>query len=248
MSAEELGACRIALEDFEGPLDLLLFLIRRDELDITTIHVARVADQYLEYIRKARELDLDVAGEYLVMAATLARMKSRSLLPVERTVMEETEDPMDSLMRHIVLYRAFKEVAMDLRESESMWRDVFSVPGERERFQERAGPPDPGQTSLLDLLMAVENMADKHIPPPGHRVMKPLASLTQCVDALERLIPPGKTRLFRETLGEKPESARVVSFFSAVLELMRRGWLQAEQRYPMGDITMRRTERWASNA
>ncbi len=248
MSAEEQGACRISLEDFEGPLDLLLFLIRRDELDITTIHVAMVADQYLEYIRSAQNLDLDVAGEYLVMAATLARMKSRSMLPVERAVMEQGEDPMESLMRHIVLYRAFKEVAMDLRESESMWRDVFPVPGERERYQEKSGPPDPGQTSLLDLLIAVENMAEKNTPPPGHRILKPLASLSQCVDALEQLIPPGKTRLFRETIGQTPDSGRIVSFFSAVLELMRRGWLQADQRYPMGDITMRRTERWASNA
>ncbi len=93
MSADGGTACRIALEDFEGPLDLLLYLIRRDELDITTIHVAMVADQYLSYIRAAVELDLDIAGDYLVMAATLARMKSRSLLPVERALMEETEDP-----------------------------------------------------------------------------------------------------------------------------------------------------------
>ncbi len=248
MSAEEQGACRISLEDFEGPLDLLLFLIRRDELDITTIHVAMVADQYLQYIRSAQDLDLDIAGEYLVMAATLARMKSRSMLPVERAVMEQTEDPMESLMRHIVLYRAFKEVAMDLRESESMWRDVFPVPGERERYQEKTGPPDPGQTSLLDLLMAVENMAEKNTPPPGHRILKPLASLSQCVDALDKLIPPGKSRLFRETVGENPDHGRIVSFFSAVLELMRRGWLEAEQRYPMGDINMKRTERWAKNA
>lgn len=248
MSAEEQGACRISLEDFEGPLDLLLFLIRRDELDVTTIHVALVADQYLEYIRKATELDLDIAGEYLVMAATLARMKSRSLLPVERAVMEDTEDPVQSLMRHIVLYRAFKEVAMDLRQNESMWRDVFPVPGERERFQEKTGPPDPGQTSLLDLLMAVEDMAEKNTPPPDHRIMRPMASFSQCVEAIEKFLPPGKTRLFRETLGDTPESAKVASFFSAVLELMRRGWLDADQKYPMGDIAMKRTERWASNA
>jgi len=248
MSAEGQRACRIALDDFEGPLDLLLYLIRRDELDITTVHVALVADQYLDYIREATELDLDVAGEYLVMAATLMRMKSRSLLPVERAIMEENEDPMETLMRHIVLYRAFKEVATELRESESMWRDVFPLHGESYRYQEKAGPPDPGQTSLLDLLIAVENMTEKNAEPPAHCVQKPLISLSQCVEALEKLIPSGGTRLFRETLGERPESAIVVSFFSAVLELMKRGWLKAEQRYPMGDITMKRTERWESNA
>lgn len=248
MSAEEQRACRISLEDFQGPLDLLLYLIRRDELDVTNIHVAIVADQYLEYIRAASELDLDIAGEYLVMAATLARMKSRSLLPVERAAMEENEDPMESLMRHIVLYRAFKEVAQELRESESVWRDAFPVPGERERHQDLITPPDPGQTSLLDLLMAVEDMTGRNAPPPVHRIQRPLISLTQCVQALERILPPGRTVLFRETLGTSPETARIVSFFSAVLELMRRGWLDTRQKYPMGDIEMKRTERWIKNA
>lgn len=248
MSAENQSACRIALEDFEGPLDLLLYLIRRDELDITTIHVAIVADQYLDYIRKASDLDLDIAGEYLVMAATLARMKSRSLLPVERAIMDETEDPMETLMRHIVLYRAFKEVANDLKESESVWRDVFSFPGERERYQEKAGPPDPGQTSLLDLLMAVESMAEKHTGPPDHRINRPLVSLTDCVNQIAVHLSAGKSCRFRDTLGSSPESARVVSFFVAVLELMKRGWLVAKQKYPMGEITIRRTKRWDENA
>ncbi|MCK5037285.1 MAG: segregation/condensation protein A, partial [Candidatus Sabulitectum sp.] len=131
MSADTQRACRIDIKDFEGPLDLLLFLIRRDELDVTTIHVAEVADQYLDYIRKAEDLNLDIAGEYLVMAATLTRMKSRLLLPVERDLMEDTEDPMETLMRHLVLYKAFKEVASELRENESIWRDAYATPGER---------------------------------------------------------------------------------------------------------------------
>jgi len=248
MSAEKGQACRISIEDFEGPLDLLLFLIRRDELDVTSINVAAVADQYLKYIRQAVELDLDVAGEYLVMAATLTRMKSRSLLPVERALMEEMEDPMESLMRHIVLYRAFKEAADELRESESMWRDAFSFPGERDRYEEKSGPLDPGQTSLLDLLMAIENLTEKNTPPPSHRIPKPLISLTECVDSLDRLLAAGGKHLFAEALGANAEASRIVSFFVAVLELMKRGWLVAEQKYPMGDITIKRTERWAGNA
>lgn len=248
MSAEGGQACRISIEDFEGPLDLLLFLIRRDELDITTVNAAMVADQYLDYIRQAVELDLDIAGEYLVMAATLTRMKSRSLLPVERAIMEETEDPMESLMRHIVLYRAFKEAAEELRESESLWRDVFSFPGERERYEESVGPPDPGQTSLLDLLMAIENLTEKNTPPPSHRIPRPLLSLTECVESLDRLLGQGGCHLFREAVGSSAEAARIVSLFVAVLELMKRGWLVAQQNYPMGDISLQRTERWAENA
>lgn len=247
MSAEGSGACRIALEDFEGPLDLLLYLIRRDELDVTTINVSIVADQYLDYIRAAQELNLDVAGEYLVMAATLARLKSRSLLPVEREIMEDSEDPMESLMRHIVLYRAFKEVAGELRESESIWRDSFPVPGERERFSD-SDADHPVQASLLDLLLAVEEMSSKNAPPPEHRISKPLITLTQCVNALERMLPPGRKALFRDTLGASPDETTVVSFFSTVLELVKRGWLSTSQRYPMGEIEMIRTERWTGSA
>lgn len=249
MSADNQRACRINIEDFEGPLDLLLFLIRRDELDVTTIHVAEVADQYLEYIRDAEDLNLDIAGEYLVMAATLTRMKSRLLLPVERALMEETEDPMETLMRHLVLYKAFKEVASELRESESIWRDVFAPPGERERYGENILEADSGQTSLLDLLIALENMTEKNAPPPRHTIHKPLLSLTQCVHILNDLLPVNTTRDFRDAVGENADEATVVSLFVAILELVKRGWLIAEQNYPFADITIKRKEeRWEINA
>ncbi len=245
MSADLQTACRINIQDFEGPLDLLLFLIRRDELDVTTIHVAEVADQYLDYIREAEELNLDIAGEYLVMAATLTRMKSRLLLPVERAIMEDYEDPMDSLMRHLVLYRAFKEVASELRESESIWRDVFTPPGERERYQESVTEVDQDQTSLLDLLLALENMSEKNAPPPEHRIRKPLLSLSECVAVLDRALSTERQRKFIDAVGENPDQAVVVSFFVAILELVKRGWLTAEQRYPFAEITIKRKEeRW----
>ncbi|MCD6587947.1 MAG: segregation/condensation protein A [Candidatus Fermentibacteraceae bacterium] len=245
MSADTQTACRINIQDFEGPLDLLLFLIRRDELDVTTIHMAEVADQYLDYIREAEELNLDIAGEYLVMAATLTRMKSRLLLPVERAIMEDYEDPMDSLMRHLVLYRAFKEVASELRESESIWRDVFTPPGERERYQESITEVDQEQTSLLDLLLALENMSEKNAPPPEHRIRKPLLSLSECVAVLDRVLSTEKRRKFTDAVGENADQAVVVSFFVTILELVKRGWLTAEQRYPFAEITIqRKEERW----
>ncbi|MCK5841563.1 MAG: segregation/condensation protein A [Candidatus Sabulitectum sp.] len=249
MSADSQRACRIDIKDFEGPLDLLLFLIRRDELDVTTIHVAEVADQYLDYIRKAEDLNLDIAGEYLVMAATLTRMKSRLLLPVERALMEDTEDPMETLMRHLVLYKAFKEVASELRESESIWRDAYTTPGERERYQEDIAVTDPGQTSLLELLLALENMAEKNAPPPRHRIRKPLLSLTECVSVLDRLLPFKAAKDFSDTVGKDADQAVVVSFFVAILELVKRGWITTEQSYPFSDIILtRKIERWEMNA
>lgn len=242
-------ACRIDIKDFEGPLDLLLFLIRRDELDITTINVSQIADQYLKYIREMEELNLDVAAEYLVMAATLTRMKSRMLLPVERAIMDETEDPMKLLMRHLVLYKAFKEVAADLRDNETIWRDVFSPPGERERYKEDVLETEASQTSLLDLLLAIENMSETDSQPQVHRVHKPLMSLSECLQSLDNLLPFDVKKSFKEIIGSEPTQAKVVSFFVTLLELMRRGWLTAEQNYPFAEITLSRVEeRWDIDA
>ncbi len=183
------------------------------------------------------------------MAATLTRMKSRQLLPVERALMEDSEDPMETLMRHLVLYKAFKEVASELRESESIWRDVFSPPGERARYEEDITEIDPGQTSLLDLLLALENITEKNTPPPMHRVRKPLLSLTECVTTLDRFLPVNTIRDFSDVVGVNADPAVVVSFFVAILELVKRGWLSADQSYPFADIAMKRKmERWEMNA
>ncbi|MBD3370841.1 hypothetical protein GF402_10850, partial [Candidatus Fermentibacteria bacterium] len=134
MSAE---TCRIRFELFEGPLDLLLYLIRREELDIYDVPLTRVVDQYLEYVRRAEELNLDIASEYLVMAATLTSLKSRALLP-RRIGAEEEEDPRDVLLRQLVLYRAFKDISTELKKFEDVWRDSFAPPGERDRWSTRS--------------------------------------------------------------------------------------------------------------
>ncbi len=249
MSVNTSVACRINIQDFEGPLDLLLFLIRRDELDITTINVSQIADQYLKYIREMEELNLDIAAEYLVMAATLTKMKSRMLLPVERAIMDETEDPMDTLMRHLVLYRAFKEVAADLRDNETIWRDVFSPPGERERYKEDILETETTQATLLDLLLAIENMSEAETLPAIHRVRKPLMSQVECLQSLDLLLPLDTKKSFTEIIGPGASQAKIVSFFVTLLELMRRGWLKVEQNYPFAEITLQRLEeRWNIDA
>lgn len=239
------GACRVTLEDFEGPLDLLLYLIRRDELDINLIQVSAVAEQYLGYIRAARELDLDVAGEYLVMAATLTRLKSRSLLPSPGEGTDEPEDPERALLRQLILYRAFREAAADLRESEDTWRDAFFPPGERSRFQETGVHVPPCESgSLLDLLEALESLARKGEPPKPHLVERPLMSITECLEMISRALPPGSPRSFSVVLGGNPDRRKVVSFFVVVLELVRRGWMTCTQEYPFSEIQLERTGKW----
>ena len=118
----------VKLPIFEGPLDLLLHLIRIDEVDITDIPIARVAEQYLEYLELMRELQLDIAGEYLVMAATLAWIKSRMLLPPDPSaIADEDVDPRAELVARLLEYQRFKEVAGEIGDRQLLGRDVFAA-------------------------------------------------------------------------------------------------------------------------
>jgi segregation and condensation protein A len=249
-SASHTGAmtCRVDLEAFEGPLDLLLYLIRRDEIPITDIPVAHVADQYLEYLRAAEELNLDIAGEYLVMAATLTNLKSRSLLPRGVSDDEGEEDPRDLLMKQLLLYKAFKEAAQELKESEDAWRDVFTPSGERERWSKSAAETmdHPGESGLMSLLEAYGRLALRHQPPPVQRFRPDPFPLASCVRVISEVLQPGTGCTLRDLLPEGSSRARIVSVFLAVLELVRRGWLGMRQKLPFGELTLQRTSKWGT--
>jgi segregation and condensation protein A len=244
----ESTACRVSLSDFEGPLDLLLFLIRRDELDITLIQVSEVAGQYLAYIRNAVELNIDVAGEYLVMAATLTRLKSRSLLPTRRDLTDDSQDPGRMLLRQLTLYRAFREAAAELRDSEEAWRDAFPPAGERDRFHDAIREAERGgeSGSILELLSALESLAHRDDPGLPHLVQRPVLSISECIERFSHALhSKGVCETFIGILGENPTRQRIVSYFVALLELVKRGWVASRQEGPFGGITLERTGRWA---
>ncbi len=236
---------RIELDAFEGPLDLLLYLLRRDEIDIYDIPVAHVADQFLKYIRRARELDLDIASEYLVMAATLTKMKSKALLPTHRFDGEEEADPGAELRRQLILYRTFRMIAEELQKSEETWTEIYTSPGERERWSSDTTEIEPGQTSLLDLLKALSSLSEGEPELPSQRIQRTLLTISECIDTLEHKILPGSTISFREIIGPKPARVKIVSYFITILELMRRGWINCHQAYPFSEIQLQRTERWS---
>src|SRR5450631_1944543 len=155
---------KVKFEVFEGPLDLLLYLIKKEEVDIYEVNLTRLATQFIEYIDTMRMLDLEVAGEFLVMAATLMYIKSRELLPVEQQAIvegeEEGEDPRWELIRQLVEYKKFKDAAAQLQTLEGRQENVFPrLPGKME-FQSETAPAKP-EVGIFDLLNAVNGVLQR---------------------------------------------------------------------------------------
>ena len=149
---------KVQFEVFEGPLDLLLYLIKKEEVDIYEVNLTRLATQFIEYIDLMRQFDLEIAGEFLVMASTLMYIKSRELLPVDQQVQvegeEEGQDPRWELIRQLVEYKKFKDAAARLQVLEAEQENIFPrLPGKLE-FESATPPPKP-DVSIFDLLNAV---------------------------------------------------------------------------------------------
>ena len=221
-SAGSLYAVR--LPAFEGPLDLLLHLIRVNEVEITDIPIAQVAEQYLEYLDVLRELDLDAAGEYLLMAATLAWIKSRMLLPPDGVAEEDGLDPRAELVARLLEYQRFKEAAEQLGDRPLLERDVFRAvaPGPE-------APPEGErelEVSLFDLVEAYRRAL--HAAPQSgapHSVEVETITIRERMLAVMETLGVGGSLDLDAILGrpggEVPSRAIVVATFLAVLELCR---------------------------
>ena len=156
---------KVNLEIFEGPLDLLLYLIRREELEIYDIPIGRITEQYMQYLDLMRQLNLDVAGEFIVMAATLMVIKSRMMLPVERRQTdegtdEEWVDPRLDLVRQLIEYKKFKDAAGKLAEYEALTQESFDYGGGRPKFEKTAADAADALASIdmFDLLTAFQEV------------------------------------------------------------------------------------------
>ncbi len=247
----------VKLAVFEGPLDLLLHLIRQNEVDITDIPIARIAAQYLATIELLQELDLDIAAEYLVMAATLALIKSRMLLPGDPEEEDEGVDPRADLVQRLLEYQRFKEVAEALSKRRLLGRDVWSVVG-----------PGPARTpedereievGLFELVAAFRDMLEstnavdlKHEIETEHVTVRDRMMVV--MELLERYESVEFLQIFREDghadggaegEGARPGRAVLVATFLAVLELARLAALRiyqglSERGTPEGPIRVRR--------
>ncbi len=218
---------RVQLQDFEGPLDLLLFFIQRDELDIHDIPIAKIADEFLEYVRLLKEVDLDKAGDFIYMAALLINLKARMLFPVQETGEEdEFQDPRRELVDRLLEYVRYKEAStklMNMHElrSEHFTRGLEVLPG-TEQFYE-AEPVL--RVSVFDLVSSISRLLSKPSEEPLHTVSRFMYSVEeQQVYILKEVCSKGRTA-FHELMRGFSKEFVIVSFL-AVLELVRRSKLK----------------------
>jgi len=213
-------ALEVFLEAFEGPLDLLLYLIRRQNLDILDIPIAEISRQYVQYIELMKEIQFELAGEYLVMAATLAEIKSRMLLPRSSESDEEEEDPRAELVRRLQEYERFKKAALDIDTLERMERDVLQASADVIERMVVTKLPDITLTELLvvfkEALERSTMFAHHHVRREPLSVRERMSNILVTLQA-ERYVP--FVKLFDPAEGR----IGVTVTFLAILELLRRG-------------------------
>jgi len=234
----------VKLEVFEGPLDLLLYLIKREEVDIYDIPIEPIAQQYMEYLDLMQVLDLNIAGEFLVMASTLMLIKSRLLLPVEERAEEEVEeeDPRWDLVRQLVEYKKFKDAAWCLHRMEVERLDVHPRGGES------VVPPGGVEMALQDVnlfdLMAVFHDALKRIQASGaiQNIFPRLYSISGKMDDLRRGLRAGGRLRLQTFFADMTTRDEVICSFLAMLEMIRRGEVLVLQEQPFDDIYLEACE------
>jgi len=229
---------RVKLEIFEGPLDLLLHLIKKDEVDIYDIPIARVTDQYLQYLELMQDMNLDVAGEYLVMAATLTHVKSRMLLPPSEADSDEPEeDPRADLVQQLLEYQRYREVALALGGRPLLMRDVFQREPETPACDDEEGVR-LRDVSVADLLEAFREVLERSLRESFHEIVTEEVSVAECIDlVLRRLEIDGPLR-FRDLFAGAPSRRRLVATFLAILELVRTQAVRARQEDEYGEILL----------
>jgi len=238
MTEEPTTDYAIKLDIFEGPLDLLLYLIKKNEIDIYNIPVALITQQYLEYLNIIKSLNLDMAGEYLVMASTLIHIKSRLLLPVpeEPSAEELEEDPRAELVRQLLEYQAFKEAAQELSHRPILERDVFKNTVPEEKKKASADEDDLVEVSIFELIEALHQVISRLDKKELLEIDLEKLSLTDIInDVMERLTRE-KNLTFEELLGEKKDRRRIVYTFLALLELIKLKMIKAYQTAAFGVI------------
>lgn len=239
------AAYKVKLDVFEGPLDLLLYLVRKDEVDIYDIEIGRITRQYLEYLEAMESIDVEIGGEFIVMAANLLYIKSRTLLPVDlqgpAEEEGEEEDPRWELIRQLIEYKKFKEAAGELRDREDLAVKLFGR-------SPSAPPPDGGATLLagevgaLDLIAAFQRVLARIEEKKGaaREIEADRFTVSEKIEFVLKVLPEKEALRFEELFAGQTTRGEVVATFLALLELVRLRHVHVEQSEAFGEIMLRR--------
>ena len=238
---------KVQFEVFEGPLDLLLHLIKKEEVDIYEVNLTKLATQFIAHIDLMREFDLEVAGEFLVMASTLMYIKSRELLPVDQQVVvegeDEGEDPRWELIRQLVEYKKFKDAAAQLQVREAEQENIFPrLPGKLE-FESAAPAPKP-DVGIFDLLNAVNGVLQRFKKREGDArdIFEDKWTVSEKIEFILKVIAERDSLKFSELFENAASRSEVICTFLALLELIRLKQLVCVQPEAFAEIEIRRAE------
>ena len=228
---------QIKLEVFEGPMDLLLHLIKKHELDIYSIPIALITQQYLEYIELMKSLDMEIAGEFLVMASTLTHIKSKMLLPPPENPEGEEDgvDPREELIRRLLEYKSFKEAATSLEDKEETWSQVYTRHVETTAEVPTDDEPLLFDFHLFDLLAALKDVMNR-VPDAGFEITAEAVSITEKISQILARLEAVDSLLFAELFEGNTSRAQVIGTFLALLELIKTRVIRAVQIEQFGAI------------
>ena len=230
----------VHLEQYEGPLDLLLDLIRRQQIDIYDIPIAKITSQYLDYMHQAESLNIDLGGEFVLIAATLIHIKSRMLLPAEPLIPgEELEDPRRELVDRLLEHEKYKKAAQMLHQKQIIEENVWSNP-QLSAFLEE--DEEPGlAVNLVDLVRTFEQVLDRAKNRPQFEVAGEDVSVAQQMQYLKNMLRgTDEPVVLHEILEKQPGRRALVALFLAVLELVRMQAIVLRQKQTFGEIIIRK--------
>jgi segregation and condensation protein A len=229
-------ALEVFLDLFEGPLDLLLYLIRRQNLDIVNIPIAQITQQYIAYIQLMGALNLELAAEYLVMAALLAEIKSRMLLPRQSSQEDEEEDPRATLIRRLQEYEAIKIAAEELDLLPRVERDIFEIEVDISPLSVEQQLPD---IRLKDMLLAFQDVLKRVDQLSHHQITKEALSVRERMATILANLKGENSLFFSQLFIRKEGRQGVVVSFLAILELGKEGLIEIIQSEPFAEIRVR---------
>ena len=236
---------KVKFEVFEGPLDLLLYLIKKEEVDIYEVNLTKLATQFIEHVDLMRRFDLEIAGEFLVMASTLMYIKSRELLPVDQQAVvegdEEGEDPRWELIRQLVEYKKFKDAAVQLQTLEVRQESIFPRLPAKLEFESDKSAPKP-DVSIFDLLNAVNSVLKRFEKRDNPRdIFEDKWTVSEKIESILRILAERGQILFSQLFEGVTSRSEIVVMFLALLELIRLKQLACAQRGEFAEIEIRRS-------